>query len=71
MKTIDVRPLANINHDALALLCKHLGVTETFRFVNQFAPGYGNYTEDRRELFGSLSLPEILKEIEDMREPEI
>ena len=68
MTTIQARPLANINHDALALLCHHLGVAETLRFVNQFAPGYGNYTEDRRELFGAMSVNEIAREIEQMRD---
>jgi hypothetical protein len=45
-------------------------VAETLRLVNQFAPGYGNYTADRSELFGAMSVTEIVREIEKMRESE-
>jgi len=33
------------------------------RILNQFDLGQGNYTEDRREIFGEVSLDEILDEI--------
>jgi hypothetical protein len=35
----------------------------TIRFLNQYTAGFGNYTEERGELFEGLSLDEILKEI--------
>lgn len=65
--SLDVKPLAEITHEALDLLCRHLGVANTARFVNQFTTGYGNYTEDRRELFARMSLEEIVAEIERRR----
>jgi len=66
--SLETRPLAEITHEALRLLCRHLGVADTMRFVNQFTTGYGNYAEERRELFGSMSLEEIVAEIERERE---
>jgi hypothetical protein len=61
--TIEARPLAEITHEAISLLCKHIGVANTVRFINQFTTGYGNYTEERQELFGDMSLEEIVAEI--------
>jgi hypothetical protein len=37
------------------------------RFVNQFSIGYGNYTEERKELFANMTLDDVVSEIEAMR----
>lgn len=66
----EVKPLAEITHEALGLLCRHLGVAATVRFVNQFTSGYGNYTEERREMYANVSLDELMAEIERARGPE-
>ncbi len=66
----EVKPLAEITHEALSLLCRHLGVADTVRFVSQFTSGYGNYTEERRESYANVSLNEIVAEIERARRPE-
>ena len=65
--TLEVKPLAEITHEAISVLCKHLGAANTIRFINQFTKGYGNYTEDRQEIYGKLSLEEIVAEIEEKR----
>jgi hypothetical protein len=65
--TTEVKPLAEITHEALTLLCKHLGIADTIRFVNQFTTGYGNYTEERKEMFGAVTLEKIIAEIEQTR----
>jgi hypothetical protein len=65
--TVEVKPLAEITQEALALLCKQLGVANTIRFVNQFTRGYGNYTEERQSMFATLSLEEVIAEIEQTR----
>ena len=62
--TVEVKPLAEITQEALALLCQHLGVADTIRFVNQFTKGYGDYTEERQGMFAAMSLEEIVAEIE-------
>ena len=68
--TLEVKPLAEVTHEALALLCRSIGVANTMRFVSQFTPGYGNYTEERTELYAKLSLEEIAEEIERERAPQ-
>lgn len=35
----------------------------TVRFLNQFTVGYGNYTEERNQLFEDLTLDGIITEI--------
>ena len=66
--TVEVKPLAEITHEAIAVLCKHIGIANTMRFINQFTTGYGNYTEERKEIFANISLEEITSEIEQNRE---
>ncbi|MBB4637997.1 hypothetical protein [Longimicrobium terrae] len=38
-------------------------MADTIRFLNQFATGSGNYTEERQQLAKSLVLDDILSEI--------
>lgn len=65
--TVALRPLSEVNHQAIQLLAKHIGVVDTFRFVNQFTTGHGNYTEDRGALFDHLTLDDIVAAIEKNR----
>lgn len=65
--TIEVKPLVEITHEAVSLLCKHIGIANTIRFINQFTTGYGNYTEERREIFSGLQIEDIVAEIEKGR----
>ena len=61
------RPLSEVNHQAIRLLAEHIGIVDTFRFVNQFTTGHGNYTEERHALFDHLTLDEIVSAIETRR----
>ena len=65
---IETRPLAEITAQAIRILSKEIGIVNTVRFINQFSSGYGNYTEERERLFGSLTLEEIVTEIKRNRE---
>lgn len=67
---VQAKPLSEITQEATRILFKELGVVNTMRFINQFTTGYGNYTEERDELFGELTLKDILREIEQMRTEE-
>jgi hypothetical protein len=62
MRTIE-KPLNEINEEAIILLSKKIGLSNTFRFINQFAKGQNNYTEQRKNLYKNKSLTEILDEI--------
>ncbi len=54
-----VRPLNDLTHEAIALLTKELGLVDTLRFLGQFSGGHGNYTLERDELFGDLTLEQL------------
>jgi uncharacterized membrane protein YGL010W len=66
--TIVLKPLSEVNHQAIQLLAKHMGVVDTFRFVNQFTTGHGNYTQERDALFDHLTLDDIISAIEKRRD---
>jgi hypothetical protein len=57
---VQTRPLSEITRHAIDLLSKEMGIVDTVRFLNQFTTGYGNYTEEREDLFKDLTLEEIL-----------
>jgi hypothetical protein len=65
----EVKPLAEINQQAIHLLYQELGVINAVRFLKQFTVGFGDYTEEREVLFGSKTLDQIVNEIEQMRKP--
>lgn len=64
----ETRPFAEITAQAISVLCKEIGVVNTVRFINQFSVGYRDYTEEREQLFGRLTLGEIVNEIKKNRE---
>ena len=49
----EVKPLAEINQQAIHLLYQELGVINAVRFLKQFTVGFGDYTKERAVLFGS------------------
>lgn len=63
----DIRPLVEINQQAINLLYKELGVVDAVRFLKQFTQGYGNYTQEREAIFANKSLEDIVAEIEKRR----
>lgn len=65
--TQQLKPLTEITHEAIRVLCKEVGIVNTIRFINQFTTGYGNYTEEREQLFGDLSLSDAVSEIKQTR----
>ena len=68
MKT-QTKPLSEINSQAIRLLSEKLGVSDTFRFINQFTIGNGNYTAERDAMFRDLTLDDIVSAIEKKRQP--
>jgi hypothetical protein len=68
---VQVKPLAEITQEAITVLYQKLGVVNTIRFINQFTIGYGDYTEEREELFGDKTLDEIVIEIKQARNKDV
>lgn len=65
---IPVRPLHEINDQAMRLLVREMGAADAARFIGQFTTGYGDYTEQRKETFDGLTLEEAVREIKRMKE---
>jgi len=68
--THQTKTLYQINNEAIKLLYKELGIVSTLRFIRQFTNGFGNYTEERGEIFVDKSLEDILLEIKNKNKNE-
>jgi len=60
--------LNEITQQAIEVLFKEVGIANTIRFLNQFSTGYGNYTEERENLFEDLTLNEVLAKFKNLTE---
>jgi hypothetical protein len=58
---------AEISATAIRVLCREIGPVNTARFLNQFTPGFGNYTEERDQLVGNPTVDELVAEIKRAR----
>lgn len=56
-------PLAEVTSEAVALLCREIGVVNTVRFLNQYSSGYGEYVQERNIRFGDMTVAELAEEI--------
>lgn len=61
------KTLSEINSIAVNILCEKIGLVNTIRFINLFSKGYGNYTEERDQLFGKMTLNDAISEIKKTR----
>ena len=50
-----LRPLAEVTDEAVGVLIRELGVTDTLLFLSQFGYGGGDYTAERRAWVGHSS----------------
>jgi hypothetical protein len=64
---LEPKPLAEITHEAILLLCRQFGIAGALRFLNQFSLGQGNYTEERRDLFEGLTVDELVEQVKRKR----
>ncbi len=55
--------LYELRQEGWKALTERLGVSGAMRFLMQYDPGHGDYTEERRALFGDLSLDDVLADI--------
>lgn len=56
-------PLTEINQKAMHTLFQTLGVVDALKFFNQFTVGSGDYTKEREQWLGELTLDQIVEEI--------
>ena len=62
-----IRPLAEINREAEAILIREMGVVTAMRFLSQFRAGSGDYTKERGQWLDKLPLHEIVSEIKSRK----
>ena len=61
----EAKPISEISRRATNILFKELGVVDTIRFLNQFSVGQGDYTKQREEWLGNLSIDDAISQIKD------
>jgi hypothetical protein len=66
---IEARPLVEITKEALKVLNKEMGIVDTVRFINQFTTGYGDYTQDREQLFKDMTLDDVIAAVKKKQTP--
>ena len=59
--------LAEIETDALKILVERLGVGGATRFLGKYSSGHGDYTKERAQIWKGKKLPDICREIEEMK----
>jgi len=64
---IKIKPIAEVTAQAMELLNKEMGIVDTARFIRQFSPAHGNYTEERDALLAGLTHDQIVGEIKSKR----
>lgn len=60
---LNTHSLTEINQKATHTLFQTLGVVDALRFFNQFTVGSGDYTKEREQWLGELTLDQIVEEI--------
>ena len=58
------RPLQEVHTLGVRALLDALGPADTARFLQQYGPSLGNYTEDRHQWLDGLSLEDIIAQME-------
>lgn len=62
-----VKPLTELNQQAIHILYRELGAINAVRFLKQFTVGFGDYTKEREIVFANKTLDQIVSEIEQRR----
>lgn len=62
-----LQPIAELTHRAKNALINELGAVDAMRFLNQFAAGHDDYTEDRVELFKQDTVKNLVEDIKAQR----
>lgn len=64
---IEQKPMCEVISDAIHILTSQIGHANTARFINYFSVGFGDYTEERKQLFARYTVDDIVKEITEFK----
>ena len=65
---VNTKPLNQINEEAIQVLTRELGPSDTARFIQQFTTGDGDYTAERRERLQDTSIDDVMQAIKKHRD---
>jgi len=60
---------SELRYRGFLALTEALGWVNAVRFLRQFDPGSGNYTEERRELLPEWDAPTLVQQARKLQEP--
>ena len=58
-----IRAISEISRQATHILFREMGVVDTIRFLNQFSVGRGDYTKEREQWLGDISMGDVISQI--------
>jgi len=67
---IQTKPLSEVVGEAIHVLVTQMGPANTARVINYFSVGYGDYTEERKQVFADYTIDDIVREIETKKHAE-
>ncbi len=67
MNRLNTHPTSEVNKKATHILFQQMGIVDTFRFLNQFTLGSGDYTKERGEWLDELTMEDIIADIKARR----
>ena len=59
--------LYQIRMEGWKALTERLGPAGAMRFMMQYDPGHGDYTKERHQLFGALTIEELIESVEQTK----
>lgn len=62
-----LKTLKEIKEEGWSALVERLGVAGATMFIMEHEKGYGDYTLERRKIFGEKGIDEIVKEIKESK----
>jgi len=62
-----LKTLKEIKEEGWEALVERLGVADATMFVMEHEKGYGDYTEERKKIFGQKTIDEIVKDIKESK----
>lgn len=70
MSNLTAMSLYQIRMKGWRALTEALGPAGAMRFMMQYDPGYGDYTQERQEIFADLTIDTLLEDIDRQAPPE-
>jgi hypothetical protein len=71
MKNLNTHPVSEVNKKATHILFTQMGIVDTFKYLNQFTLGHGDYTKEREAWLKDLSFDDIVSGVKEQRNKKV